>query len=92
MKTLDRYIVRTFMCMAVLFFLVMMLLRIVVDLFLNMDEFAEKADSFAQVLSMVWSYYADHSTSNCSGRRHRSARFASATNPAYGHKRSLSSR
>jgi len=58
MNTLDRYIVRTFLSTAALFFLVLILLRIVVDLFLNMDEFTEQVDSFAQVLSAAWSYYS----------------------------------
>jgi lipopolysaccharide export LptBFGC system permease protein LptF len=41
MKTLDRYVVRSFLFTMLLLFVVMMLLRIVADLFVNIDEFAE---------------------------------------------------
>jgi len=41
MRTLDRYIVRSFLANASLFFVAMMLLRIIGDLFINIDEFAE---------------------------------------------------
>lgn len=44
MKTLDRYIVRNFLTSAVLWFVVLMSLRIVTDLFVNIDEFGEKVE------------------------------------------------
>ncbi len=63
MKTLDRYIVRTFLTNVVLLFVVMMMLRIVADLFINIDEFAnvEAPGIFAKVLH-VFRYYAYQST------------------------------
>ncbi len=66
MKTLDRYIVRSYLTTALLFFLVFMSLRIVVDLFVNMDEFAELPQkyplmSFGDILLHVLAYYAAHS-------------------------------
>ncbi|MDP6045632.1 MAG: LptF/LptG family permease [Phycisphaerae bacterium] len=61
MKTLDRYIVRTFLSTAILFLLVMMMLRIVLDLFTNVDEFTEQSGTFVRVMSDIWEYYATHS-------------------------------
>ncbi|MDY6913202.1 MAG: LptF/LptG family permease [Planctomycetota bacterium] len=49
MKILDRYIVRSFLFTVLLFFLVMMSLRITVDLFLNMDEFTKKVSKTVAV-------------------------------------------
>jgi len=61
MKTLDRYIVRTFVSTAFLFLVVMMMLRIVLDLFTNMDEFTEQSGSFLGVIGDIWEYYATQS-------------------------------
>ena len=61
MKTLDRYIVRTFVSTAFLFLVMMMLLRIVLDLFTNMDEFTEQSGSFLAVMGDIWEYYATQS-------------------------------
>ena len=61
MKTLDRYIVRTFLSTAFLFLVVMLLLRIVLDLFTNMDEFTEQSESFLAMLGDIWEYYATQS-------------------------------
>jgi hypothetical protein len=61
MKTLDRYIVRTFLSNAFLFLVVMMLLRIVLDLFANIDEFTEQSGSFMSVLGNIWEYYLTQS-------------------------------
>jgi len=58
MKTLDRYIVRTFLTTAFLFLVAMMMLRIVLDLFTEMDEFTEQSGSFLAVLGDIWEYYA----------------------------------
>ncbi len=58
MKTLDRYIVWNFLTTALLFFVAMMLLRIVMDLFVNIDEFTElQTETFAAKLAHVGSYY-----------------------------------
>jgi lipopolysaccharide export LptBFGC system permease protein LptF len=59
-RTLDRYIVRSFLASAGLWFAVFMILRIVVDLFLNMDEFAEQERSFGQLLDVIVTYYGYH--------------------------------
>jgi len=66
MKTLDRYIVRSYLTTALLFFLVFMSLRIVVDLFVNMDEFAELATkgdgmTFGEIVGIIFQYYAANS-------------------------------
>ena len=58
MKTLDRYIVRGFLTSALLWFVVLMSLRVVVDLFINMDEFAKMGKTFGQTLSYIGSYYS----------------------------------
>ena len=61
MKTLDRYIVRTFLTTVGLFLLAMMMLRIVMHLFVKMDEFTEDVESLSQVFSAAWLYYVDRS-------------------------------
>ncbi len=57
MRTLDRYIVRNFLFAALLWFVVLMSLRVVTDLFVNMDEFAKHGRSFGQMLGDISSYY-----------------------------------
>ncbi len=57
MKTLDKYIVRSFLFNALLFFIVMMALRIVGDLFAHMDEFAEQ-QNFSGMITSIFTYYA----------------------------------
>ncbi len=61
MKTLDRYIVRSFLISTGLWFVVMMTLRIVVDLFVNIDEFAEKTEAFSETLRNISIYYGANS-------------------------------
>ena len=60
-KTLDRYVVRSFLYSYLLCLLVMIGLRLVSDLFLNMDEFAEMGAKFdldwTQLLTYVGGYY-----------------------------------
>lgn len=57
MRILDRYIVRNFLFTALLFFLVMISLRIIVDMFVNMDEFLEgRAESSVKIQNLL-SYY-----------------------------------
>ncbi len=60
MRTLDRYVVRTFLTSAVLLLVAMISLRIVIDLFLNMDEFLEESASpdLPTLLMHMGSYYA----------------------------------
>jgi len=45
MRTLDRYIIRTFLVSLGAWFLIIMTLRILLDLFANMDEFTEGLDT-----------------------------------------------
>ncbi|MFP4053373.1 MAG: LptF/LptG family permease [Phycisphaerae bacterium] len=61
MRTLDRYVVRSFLLAALLWFLVLMSMRVVVDLFVNMDEFAEGGRPLEQVLVHIIRYYSAHS-------------------------------
>ena len=46
---------------AVIFLVVMMTLRIVLDLFTNVDEFTEQSGSFFSIVGTIWQYYAIHS-------------------------------
>ncbi|MFA6134514.1 MAG: LptF/LptG family permease [Phycisphaerae bacterium] len=57
MRTLDRYIVRSFLYSALLWLVVLMSLRIVVDLFVNLDEFAEKSQTAWVVIRHICTYY-----------------------------------
>jgi hypothetical protein len=52
MRTLDRYIVRNFLVTAALCFVALMLMRIIGDLFGNIDEFAEL--KFATTAERLW--------------------------------------
>ena len=61
MKTLDRYILSNFLSSVILWFAVFMILRIVVDLFFNMDEFAKLTMTFGQRLTYIVTYYGYHS-------------------------------
>jgi len=61
MRTLDHYIIRSFLHSYLLCFLVMMGLRIVSDLFVNMDEFAELEMARPALVLYVAQYYAFNS-------------------------------
>ncbi|MFW6146306.1 MAG: LptF/LptG family permease [Planctomycetota bacterium] len=61
MRTLDRYIIRSFLYSYLLCFLVLMGLRIVSDLFVNMDEFAELTMPRPALVLYVVQYYAFNS-------------------------------
>jgi hypothetical protein len=61
MKTLDRYIVRSFVFSAVLWFVIFLSLRVVVDMFVNLDEFTEKKLPFSETLTHISSYYGHQS-------------------------------
>jgi len=60
-KTLDKYIVRNFLTTAFLFFVVMMMLRIVSDLFVNIDEWLEEEQAFGEKVQYLLSYYGYNS-------------------------------
>ena len=60
MRTIDLYIVRSFLLSMVLWLVSLMALRIMVDMFANMDEFAEHG-KMAQVLTAIVRYYGVHS-------------------------------
>lgn len=57
MKTLDRYVIRTFLWSALMLLVAMLALRIVSDLFLNMDEFMEHKTPFIEVATHIATYY-----------------------------------
>ncbi len=58
MRTLDRYVVRNFIYTAVLLFVVLILLRIVGDLFINFDEFIEvKVDTLGEKIAHILTWY-----------------------------------
>ena len=57
MKTLDRYIVRSFLYSYMLCLLVMLGMRMAADLFVNIDEFAELSMGGWELVSHVLSYY-----------------------------------
>jgi lipopolysaccharide export LptBFGC system permease protein LptF len=61
MKTLDRYVIRSFLLSALLWFLILMSMRVVIDLLVNMDEFAEGGRPIGEVLSHIATYYSYHS-------------------------------
>ncbi len=54
MKTLDKYILNSFLYSLIMWFIVVMSLRIAVDLFLFMDEFTENIDRYTGRESAVW--------------------------------------
>jgi lipopolysaccharide export LptBFGC system permease protein LptF len=60
MRTLDWYIVRSFLLSALLWLVSLLALRIMVDLFANMDEFAERG-GFSEIVSGIVTYYGCHS-------------------------------
>jgi lipopolysaccharide export LptBFGC system permease protein LptF len=61
MKTLDRYVARSFLFCCLVVFLVFMGLRIIGDLFVNMDEFVKGDRQFLEVLGHVVNYYGAQS-------------------------------
>ena len=60
MRTIDWYIVRSFLFSAALWLVSLLALRILVDLFANMDEFAERG-GFSEIVYGIISYYGCHS-------------------------------
>lgn len=62
MKILDKYIAKNFLIGYVIAFCVLMGLRIVIDLFVNLDEFTEHANlGVFAVVGNILSFYALHS-------------------------------
>jgi hypothetical protein len=53
MKMLDRYVIRTFLWSALMLLVALMALRIVTDLFLNMDEFMEDKSPFVETVARI---------------------------------------
>jgi len=62
-RILDKYVAKNFLTGYAIAFCVLLGLRIVIDLFVNLDEFAEHADlGMAAVISNIFTYYALQST------------------------------
>jgi lipopolysaccharide export system permease protein len=62
MKILDKYVTKNFLTGYLIAFAVLMGLRIMTDLFINIDEFTEHAElTIAQVLWNITLYYGSHS-------------------------------
>src|ERR1035437_9280475 len=57
MRTLDRYIIRSFLYTALLFFIIIISLRVVIDLNFNLDEFLKGNASGADKFHNIASYY-----------------------------------
>ena len=57
MRTLDRYVIRSFLSSAAMLFVAVMALRIVADLFFNMDEFVEGNKTFRELAGHIATYY-----------------------------------
>jgi len=63
MKVLDRYITKSFLIGYIISFCVFIGMTIIIDLFVNLDEFAEHADLGAlAVIKNILNYYALNST------------------------------
>ncbi len=62
MKILDRYIAKNFLIGYAIAFCVLMGLRVIIDLFVNLDEFTEHANlGFLAVFGNILSFYGLHS-------------------------------
>lgn len=63
MKILDRYIAKSFLTGYAIGFCVLVGLRIIVDLFVNLDEFAEQSDLGIRAVSLhILTFYGLHAT------------------------------
>lgn len=63
MKTLDRYIAKNFLIGYVIAFAVLVGLCVIIDLFVNVDEFVENAEAgIGTVLKNIFTFYAVQST------------------------------
>ena len=56
-KILDKYVIREFLVSYLISFAALVGLRVVVDLFMNLDEFTEQAVTFGPLLGHILSYY-----------------------------------
>jgi lipopolysaccharide export LptBFGC system permease protein LptF len=61
MKTLDRYVLRSFIFCCIVVFFVFIGLRIIADLFVNMDEFVKGGREMHEVIGHVLNYYGAQS-------------------------------
>ena len=59
MKTLDRYILRNFLTAVLLWFVVVVALRVVADLFVNMDEWTERQLPLSQMMADMGRFYGN---------------------------------
>ncbi len=57
MKIIDRYLIKAFLWNYFVAMFVMMGLYIIIDMYLNLDEFLKDRDGFAAVLANIGSYY-----------------------------------
>ncbi|AQQ69993.1 lipopolysaccharide ABC transporter permease [Limihaloglobus sulfuriphilus] len=58
MRTLDRYIVRNFLTGYLIAFFVLMGLRIIIDMFINLDEFSKHSElGVVQVMANICNFY-----------------------------------
>lgn len=58
MRTLDKYIVRSFLQSVLLWFAALMMLRVVIDLFMNLDEFTEDVNlTMLELVRMIAVHY-----------------------------------
>ena len=63
MKILDKYVAKNFLIGYAIAFCVLVGLRIIIDLFVNLDEFTEHADlGTVAVIKNIIGYYGLHST------------------------------
>jgi lipopolysaccharide export LptBFGC system permease protein LptF len=60
-RILDRYVVRNFLATALLALVVLLSMRVVADLFVNIDDFTKTADKSAlDIVADMWTYYSLH--------------------------------
>ena len=63
MKILDKYVAKNFLIGYLIAFAVLVGLRMMIDMFVNLDEFTERADlTFWEILANILSYYSVQST------------------------------
>jgi lipopolysaccharide export system permease protein len=63
MKILDRYVIKNFLVGYLIAFFVLIGLRIIIDVFINLDEFAEHSNlGILAVITNIARYYGMHST------------------------------
>lgn len=58
MTTLDRYVIRNFFMAVLLWFIVLMSVRVMADLLFNLDEFAGTSEGFLDRLAWIGTYYS----------------------------------